>query len=275
MKKFIFFIFLTFLGIFFCPENMSMSWIAAAVGAGLGVLSSLYGGAQAAKAARRANRYLDEKEQREDAWYRRGYNEKYTDTAAGQAITTEARRIQDETWKKAEGTNRVTGGTDAKVALAKDQGNKMTGKLLQQLAANDVERRDRVDRLHRTAQDNITTARMGVENQRAANITAAAAQASNSLMTAGALADRSLNPSTTTTTTGTTGTTTTTPSSPDTGVAKAPVTGSVAQSTAAAPKNVGGAPQAYQEAQKIAKNTTAFWDDLLDDTVYHRRKNKM
>ena len=173
----------------FTPENLSCAWVAAAVGAGLGVLSSLYGGSKAAKEARKARRMLAEQEAKEKAWYERRYNQDYADTAAGQRLLTQARDFAKSNWKKAEGTNRVAGGTDARVAQAKEAGTKMVGDTISQIAANDTARKDAIDTKHLTNQANFTQQKMAIQNQKAANITDAAQNASNALIQAGALVD--------------------------------------------------------------------------------------
>ena len=166
------------LSLIFTPANLSCAWAAAAVGAGLGVLSSLYGGSKAAKEARKARRMLAEQEAKEKAWYERRYNQDYADTAAGQRLLTQARDFAKSNWKKAEGTNRVTGGTDARIAQAKEAGTKMMGDTISQIAANDTARKDAIDTKH-----------LAIQNQKAANITDAAQNASNALIQAGALVD--------------------------------------------------------------------------------------
>lgn len=175
-----------------CPTEYGMAWAAAAIGAGMSVLSSLYGGRKASEAAQKAQAYLDKAEAEEKAWYERNYNQRYADTEAGQQLLTKARDLAAQNWRKADGAARVAGGTDAAAARMKEQGNKMIGDTLSTIAANDTARRDRVDQLHRTAQNSIYQQRIGIENQRAQNITDAASAASNALMQAGATYDAAL-----------------------------------------------------------------------------------
>lgn len=174
----------TLLGLAF-PSEVGMAWITTAIGVGAGVLSSLYGGAAAADEARKAQRLLARKEAEEKAWYDRRYNQRYLDTEAGQNLIRKATEIQRRNNQRAEGAARVAGATTSAVAKAKEQGNKVMGDTIANIAANDTARRDNVDLQHRSMMNNITNQRIGVHNQQAANITNAASQASNSLIKAG------------------------------------------------------------------------------------------
>ena len=57
------------------------------------------------------------------------------------------------------------------------------------VAAQDTARKDRVDAQHRSMNHQLTQQQVGVEQQRAANISNAAQQASNALITAGVYYD--------------------------------------------------------------------------------------
>ena len=173
-------------GIFY-PSDVGMAWVTTAVGAGLGVLSSLYGGAKASQEADKALRELNRKEAKDNAWYARRYNQDYLDTAAGQNLLNTALKYNDKQVKRAEGGARVAGLSQSAVAKQKEQGNEMMGKTVAQIAAGDTTRKMQVDQMHRQDMHNNSAARMGIYNNRAANITAAASQASNALINAGAM----------------------------------------------------------------------------------------
>ena len=178
----------TIVGILY-PSDVGMAWIATAVGAGLGVLSSLYGGAKASEEARKAQRELDRKEARDNAWYERRYNQNYLDTAAGQNLLNTAIAYNDKLRRRADGGARVAGLSQSAVAKQKEQGNEMMGKTIANIAAGDTARKDRVDQMHKNDQNAITQQRIGIHNQQAANITNAASQASNALINAGSSLD--------------------------------------------------------------------------------------
>lgn len=164
-------------------------WIATAIGAAASLASSLIGGHKAAQAAREAERKQKAREASENAWYLRRYNEDYADTAAGQNLMRKAKDFANSQWKKAEGAKAVGGGTDASAAMAKEAGNKMVGDTLANIAANDTARKDRVDAMHRNAEDRFMQMDVNRELQRSQNITNAAQNMSNAMMQAGAAID--------------------------------------------------------------------------------------
>ena len=165
-------------------------WIASAIGAGVGLATSLFGGSAAADAAREAERRQRQQEAKENAWYTRRYNEDYVNTAAGQNLVRRAKDYAREQWKKAAGAQAVAGGTDAATAMAKEAGNKMVGDTIANIAATDQARKDNVDNMHRQAQDRFAQMDMNRELTRAQNITKAAQGASNAIMSAASAVDQ-------------------------------------------------------------------------------------
>lgn len=164
-------------------------WVFSAIGAATGLASSIYGGIAGASAADAARRAQKRQEAKEEAWYNRRYNEDYADTAAGQNLVRRAKDFAKAQWKKAAGASAVNGATPASSAMAKEAGTKMVGDTIANIAATDQQRKEHADDLHRQAQDKFAQMDMQRDMQRAQNITNAASQASNALMTAGAIAD--------------------------------------------------------------------------------------
>ena len=155
----------------------------------LSVASSLIGGHKAGQAAREAKKAQKAQEAREDAWYNRNYHQDYLDTAAGANLLRKAQEHAKSQWKKAEGAKAVGGGTEAGAAMAKEAGNKMVGDTIANIAANDVARKDRVDAMHRNAQEKYTQMDMNRELNRAQNITNAAQNMSNAMMSVASTID--------------------------------------------------------------------------------------
>jgi len=176
------------MGNIFAPSHKQ--WVLSAIGAGVGLASSLYGGIKAADAAKEAERRQRAQEAKENAWYTRRYNEDYADTAAGQNLVRRAKEYAKENWKKAAGAQAVAGGTDAATAMAKEAGNRMVGDTLANIAATDQARKAQVDDMHRQAQANFAQMDMAREQQRAQNITNAAQGASNAIMSAASAVDQ-------------------------------------------------------------------------------------
>ena len=170
----------------FVPQRKE--WIVSAIGAGVGLATSLLGGAAASRAAKRAERRQRAQEAKEEAWYNRRYNEDYADTASGQNLIRRAKEYAKENWRKSAGAQAVSGGTDAATQMAKDAGNKMVADTLANVAASDQMRKSHVDDLHRQAESNFAQMDMNREMNRANSIQQAAGSASNAIMgMAGAL----------------------------------------------------------------------------------------
>ena len=163
-------------------------WVQVALAAA-GVAGSLFGGIKSGSAARKALREQKARENKENAWYQRRYNENYADTAAGRALINDAKEYARENWKKADGAAAVTGGTDAAVAQAKEAGNKMVADTVRNLATQDTARKDAADDMHMKMQDNYSKERIALEQQRADNIANTAANMSNDMMSAAAAMD--------------------------------------------------------------------------------------
>lgn len=165
-------------------------WIASAIGAGVGLASSLFGGFSAASAAKEAERRQRAMEAKENAWYLRRYNQDYIDTAAGQNLVRRAKDYAREQWKKASGAQAVAGGTDAATAQAKEAGNRMMGETLANVAATDQQRKENADVQHQKAEQQFAKMDMNRELQRAKNITNAAQSASNTIMSVAGAVDQ-------------------------------------------------------------------------------------
>ena len=164
-------------------------WIATAIGAGLSLASSLWGGHKASQATRKANSMIAAEKSANDVWFRRRYNEHYLDTSAGQNLMRQAREYADKNWKRAQGASKVGGATDEASALAKEAGNKVISDTVSNIAAQDTARKASVDAQHRSMQHQLTQQQVGIEQNRAAQITNAAQNASNALLQAGTYID--------------------------------------------------------------------------------------
>jgi len=175
----------------FAPQRKQ--WILTAATTAASLASSIFGGSKAAQAANAAERRQRKQEAQEDAWYRRRYNEDYSDTAAGQNLIRRAKEYANENWRKAAGAQAVAGGTATAAQMAKDAGNKMVGDTIADMAATDQQRKTHADDMHRQAQAQFAQMDMQREQQRAQNITTAAQNASNAIMQAGSALEGSTN----------------------------------------------------------------------------------
>lgn len=118
-------------------------WVSAAVGAAVGLASTLIGAHESGKKEREARAKEAQSHARQQAYWNRKENESYADTASGQNMIRLARDYADRNWKKAQGAAAVGGGTDAATAMAKESGNRMVGDTVAHMSAMDTARQDR------------------------------------------------------------------------------------------------------------------------------------
>lgn len=148
--------------------------IGAIIGAGASLASSLIGGAQAKRAADNANKELADQRKKNEDWYRRRYNEDYTQSAEAQAAMTRARELAREQMAAARGTAAVMGGTEAGVATQQQAANKMLADTMSGIAQNATARKDAVESQYLQNEAALSQQQQQVYNQQAANSTAAA-----------------------------------------------------------------------------------------------------
>lgn len=167
-----------------------LNWVATAAALGLGALSagtSVAGGLLSRNAAKKAARQVRYRKNAEKAWYDKEYNTDYIDTKAGQNLMRMAQEVQDKYVKRTEGAAAVGGGTDASVALAKENANKAVSDTIANVAAQDTARKQRVADQH-LANNNVISAQSQQVEQSKADATAGAAQgASNAAASAAIL----------------------------------------------------------------------------------------
>lgn len=150
--------------------------IGAIIGAAGSVASSLIGGAQAKRAAEKANKELADQREKNEDWYRRRYNEDYTQSAEAQAAMTKARELAREQMASARGAAAVMGGTEAGIAAAQGAANDMLADTMSGIAQNATARKDAVESQYLQADAALSQQQQNVYNQQAANSTAAANQ---------------------------------------------------------------------------------------------------
>lgn len=150
--------------------------IGAIIGAAGSVASSIIGGVQAKKAAEKANKELADQRQKNEDWYRRRYNEDYTQSAEAQAAMTKARELAREQMASARGAAAVMGGTEAGVAAQQQAANNMLADTMSGIAQSATARKDVVESQYLQNEAALSQQQQGVYNQQAANSTAAANQ---------------------------------------------------------------------------------------------------
>lgn len=149
--------------------------IGSLIGAGVGLFSSIYGGIQASKAAQKAENELKSQKQANEDWYRRRYNEDYTQTAEAQRLMTQARDLAREQIQEAVGRQAVMGGT-TEVDNARKQASGMVSDTLADLAVVGSKRKDAIESQYLQRDAQFSKQYQDMYNQRAASSTAAANQ---------------------------------------------------------------------------------------------------
>lgn len=163
--------------------------IGSLIGAGLGAAASIIGGIKARKAAKEANRMLEQQKADNQAWYDRRYNEDATQRADAQRMLTMTMDRMRRRNQAAAGTAAVMGGTEEGVAAEKAANAQALADTASQIAAAGAARKDQVENQYLTQKNALTQQQIGVKNQQAANIAQATQGASQALMGAGAAVD--------------------------------------------------------------------------------------
>lgn len=138
--------------------------------------SGIAGGIKARKAAKQANKILDQQEQDNESWFNRKYNEDYMQSSEAQAALTKARELANEQYSKVSGTAAVTGATDEAVAQAKKAANEVLSDTASSIAENATARKDAVESQYLSTKNNLANQRISVYNNQSANATNAANQ---------------------------------------------------------------------------------------------------
>lgn len=164
-----------------------------AIGAGLGIAgqlgSAIFGGSKASKAAKQANKLIEEQQKDNQAWYDRRYNEDYSQTAEAQNLMNYAREQAEKQFRRAEGAAAVGGATEEAVARQKAAANDMLAKTATNIAAQGTARKDAVESQYLNTKNSLTQQQVSNLQQKAQNISQAAGQASSAF---GSLATASL-----------------------------------------------------------------------------------
>jgi hypothetical protein len=148
--------------------------IGALIGAGIGLFSSIWGGIQASKQAKKADEELKKQRQANKDWYTRRYNEDYTKTAEAQGLLTRAREAANSQIREAIGRQAVMGGTDASIEAARNSANDMVSDTLTNIAELGSKRKDGIENQYLQRENKISKQYQLMYNQRAMNNSTAA-----------------------------------------------------------------------------------------------------
>ena len=115
------------------------------IGGGLKAAGAIFGGASAARAAKKAARNIKEQQKENQDWYDRRYNEDATQRADAQRILTLTEQSIRERNKEAAGAAAVMGGTEESVAATKAANAQALADATAQIAVNAESRKDNIE----------------------------------------------------------------------------------------------------------------------------------
>lgn len=124
--------------------------IGAAVGAGLKIGSSIFGGIKASKAIKKMKARVNRQLQENQNWYNERYNEDATQRADAQRLLTMTEDSIKNRNQQAEGAAAVMGGTDESVAAAKEANGKALADVTGQINAAADARKDQIEQQYQS-----------------------------------------------------------------------------------------------------------------------------
>lgn len=136
--------------------------IGAAIGAGVGLIGSIFGGSKAAKQRQKMNRYLNEQDAENKAWYNANALSDYTQRADAQSLMGQLRNTLTKQNKVAANTAVVTGATPEQQAIQKEQSNKVISDTISNLGAMGQQYKDRVTDRYLAQKTNLANQRMNM-----------------------------------------------------------------------------------------------------------------
>lgn len=136
--------------------------IGAAIGAGVGLIGSIFGGSKAAKQRQKMNRYLNEQDAENKAWYNANALSDYTQRADAQSLMGQLRNTLTKQNKVAANTAVVTGATPEQQAVQKEQSNKVISDTFSNLGAMGQQYKDRVTDRYLAQKTNLANQRMNM-----------------------------------------------------------------------------------------------------------------
>lgn len=159
--------------------------IGSIIGGAMGLASSLYGGWKASQAMKGVKNNLEKRQQKNQNWYDRKYNEDTTQRADAQRVLNEtARRIRERN-RAAQGAQAVAGGTEESVAATKAANAEAMAEAASRIAAAGENRKDEIEQQYLQTRAGLDNQLNNLEAQRAAALTKAAQGAASAAATMG------------------------------------------------------------------------------------------
>jgi len=133
-----------------------------AIGAGVGLLGSFFGGRKAAKQRRKMNQYLNTQDTENKAWYNTNALSDYTQRSDTQNLMRNLRENLSRQNKAASNTAVITGATPEQQAVQKELSNKVISDTYANVGAMGQQYKDRVTSQYLNRRADIANQRMGM-----------------------------------------------------------------------------------------------------------------
>ena len=141
-----------------------------AIGAGLKIAGSIFGGIKASKAMRKYKQQIEQQKQENKSWFDRRYNENATQRADAQALMTNLRDAIRRRSENAAGAQAVAGGTEESVAAQKAADADAMSNAVSNINAMGEARKDQIEQQYQEREDGLNAQLGKVQVGRAQNI---------------------------------------------------------------------------------------------------------
>ncbi|WP_180275101.1 hypothetical protein [Prevotella intermedia] len=141
-----------------------------AIGAGLKIAGSIFGGIKASKAMRKYKQQIEQQKQENKSWFDRRYNENATQRADAQAALSNLREHLKRNSENVAGTQAVVGGTEESVAAQKAADANAMSNAVSNINAMGEARKDAIEQQYQEREDGLNAQLGKVQVGRAQNI---------------------------------------------------------------------------------------------------------
>lgn len=136
----------------------------------LGLGGSIFGGAKASQAIRKQKKRIRAKQQDNQNWFDRRYNEDATQRADAQRMLTRLQENIKNRNQAAQGQAAMMGGTDEALAATKQQNNEALADAASQIVANADARKDQIEQQYRERKDRLDDQMANLQMQQATEV---------------------------------------------------------------------------------------------------------
>lgn len=151
-----------------------MGALGGAIGAGLGIAGSIFGGMAASKAIKKVKQNLEAQRKSNQDWYDRRYNEDATQRADAQAMIAQTAQSIRERNRASAGAQAVMGGTEESAAASKAANAQALADTATQITVNGERRKDAIESQYQAKDEALQSQLNDMERQKADNVTRAA-----------------------------------------------------------------------------------------------------